>query len=71
MSKVNGFLALLGALFIVFKITGIIAWGWIAVLAPILFGIILISTKYALLCAIAIGVVLEKKGMIDIEALKK
>lgn len=52
--------SLLGVAFVVLKLTGVIAWSWLWVLAP--FWIPLIISLLVILFLIVVGIILWKKG---------
>lgn len=45
-----GFLEVLTLIFIVLKVLGIITWGWLAVLSPLIIGIIIDIIILLLIC---------------------
>lgn len=65
MSSISGFLILLGVLFIIFKFTGIIAWSWLAVMAPILVVMAIVFLQLSIIALIAYGAVLYNSGVFD------
>lgn len=65
MSSILGFLVLLGVLFVIFKFTGIIAWSWLAVLAPFAIAVGFLSLVVSIAVLIVSGAVMQKEGIID------
>jgi hypothetical protein len=65
MSSISGFLVLLGVLFIIFKFTGIIAWSWLAVMAPILVIMAAVFLQLSIIILIACGAVLYNSSVFD------
>ena len=71
MSKVSEFLLIFGVLFTIFKITGVLAWGWLAVLSPIALLITIHGIKWAIIVLLVIGAALHKEGLIGGGKVKK